>query len=206
MGSSEEKMNTTSWKEYKTADGRDYFYNPATKQSVWEMPAELKALREMQKKQEESSDEEKKEEKEEEEPEYKTNEDRKKAFSDLLTEKSVKSTMKWEEALKLISEDRRFMALTTAGQRKQAFAEWCSMAKKKEKEEEREKKKRSKDVFLEHLAEWKDLKPSSRYRDMAEKYFDQDWFKIIDEEERDDLFQDFMDEHEKKAKEERRKK
>ena len=30
-------------KEYKTADGRDYFYNPKTKQSVWEMPAELKA-------------------------------------------------------------------------------------------------------------------------------------------------------------------
>merc|ERR1719183_970289 len=80
LKSSEEKANTTSWKEYKTADGRDYFYNPTTKQSVWEMPAELKALRAMQKKQEEESSEEgDKEEEKEEEPEYKTNEDRKKA-------------------------------------------------------------------------------------------------------------------------------
>merc|ERR1719183_1279014 len=80
LKSSEEKANTTSWKEYKTADGRDYFYNPTTKQSDWEMPAELKALRAMQKKQEEESSEEgDKEEEKEEEPEYKTNEDRKKA-------------------------------------------------------------------------------------------------------------------------------
>jgi len=207
LKSSEEKANTTSWKEYKTADGRDYFYNPTTKQSVWEMPAELKALRAMQKKQEEESSEEgDKEEEKAEEPEYATNEERKKAFTDLLTEKGVKSTMKWEEALKLIQEDRRFQALEKASARKQAFAEWGSQAKKREKEEEREKRKKGKDDFIEHLAKWEDLKPNTRYKDMAEKFFDQDWFKLIDEEERDDLFQDFMDENEKKAKEERRKK
>ena len=27
----------------------------------------------------------------------------------------------------------------------------------------------------------------------------QDWFKLIEEDDRDDIFQDFMDEHEKKA-------
>lgn len=204
LKSSEEKMNTTNWKEYKTADGRDYFYNPTTKQSVWEMPAELKALRQMQKQQEESSDDGGEEEKQEE-PEYANNEERKKAFTDLLSEKSVKCTMKWEEAMKLITEDRRFMALNTAGERKQVFAEWVSQSKKREKEQEREKRNRAKDDFLKALADWKDLKTTTRYREAAEHFYEQEWFKLIEEEERDDIFQDFMEEHEKKAKDERRK-
>jgi len=206
LKSSEEKANTTNWKEYKTADGRDYFYNPTTKQSVWEMPAELKAIRQMQKQQQEESSDEQQEEEKEEEPEWNSQEERKKAFTDLLSEKNVKSTMKWEEVSKLIGEDRRFNALTTAGERKQVFAEWVSQSKKREKEEERERRKRAKDDMLEALAEWKDLTPTTRYRDAAEQFYDQDWFKLIEEDDRDDIFQDFMDEHEKKGKDERRKK
>merc|ERR1712194_376126 len=132
MGKSqEEKLNTTQWKEYKTADGRDYFYNPVTKQSVWEMPAELKQLREVTKK---------KEEKEEEE--WATPEAKRAAFRELLDDKGVKSTSKWEEAVKLINEDRRFNALTSAGERKQEFSVFVTQKKKREKEEERQKKVR----------------------------------------------------------------
>jgi len=206
LKSSEEKTNTTQWKEYKTADGRDYFYNPATKQSVWEMPAELKALRELQKQEEESSDEEQAGEEKEEEPEYANHEERKKAFHELLTDKAVKCTMKWEEAMKLITEDRRFNALASAGERKQVFAEWVTKSKKQAVEDERAKRKRAKDDFLDALADWKDLKNTSRYRDAAEHFYEEEWFKLIDEDDRDELFQDFMDEHEKKAKDERRKK
>merc|ERR1712151_588047 len=103
--------------------------------------------------------------------------------------------MKWEEALKLIQEDRRFNALASAGERKQAFAEFVTQSKKREKEEEREKRKRAKDDFFEALGEWKDLKVTSRYKDAAEAFVDRDFFKLIDEDERDELFQDFMDEH-----------
>jgi len=46
--------------------------------------------------------------------------------------------------LKLIQDDRRFSALTAAGERKQAFAEYITRTKKREKEEEREKRKRAK--------------------------------------------------------------
>jgi len=192
LKSSEEKLNTTSWKEYKTADGRDYFYNPVSKQSVWEMPAELKALRSMQK-QDESSEEEKEEEKDkEEEPEYKTKEDRKNAFLDLLLDKAVKSTMKWEEANKLICEDRRFNALASAGERKQVFAEYQTKAKKREKDDEREKKQKAKDDFVAALTEWDELTLSTRYKDAAEHLFEREFFKLIDE-------------NEKRTKEERRK-
>mmetsp|Transcript_14042 Transcript_14042/g.38365 ORF Transcript_14042/g.38365 Transcript_14042/m.38365 type:complete len:585 (+) Transcript_14042:160-1914(+) len=201
----EERMNTTSWKEYKTADGRDYFYNTVTKQSVWEMPIELKRLRGSAKEDSEEEEENAEEEEEKEVPEYATQEDRRNAFKELLEEKGVKTTMKWEEALKLIQDDRRMNALNTAGERKQVFAEYITQTKKREKEEEREKRKRAKDEFIDAVKAWPDLKPDSRYKDVAEVFFEKEWFKLIDEDERDELFQDFMDEHEKRMKEDRRK-
>jgi len=204
LKSAEEKANTTSWKEYKTADGRDYYYNPVTKQSVWEMPPELKQLRSAQK-EEESEEEREQEEEKEEEPEYASHEDRINAFKELLEEKGVRGMMKWEEALRLIQEDRRFNALPRAGERKQVFAEYLAQTKKREKEEERAKKMRAKDEFVEALADWKELTLQTRYKDAAEHLYDREFFKLIEEDERDELFQDFMDEHEKKTKEERRK-
>merc|ERR1711920_1149055 len=94
LKSNEEKANTTTWKEYKTADGRDYFYNTSTKQSVWEMPAELKRLRGLEKPE---SDEEPESPKKEAEPEWKTQEQRRAAFKELLEDKGIKNNMKWDE-------------------------------------------------------------------------------------------------------------
>jgi hypothetical protein len=34
------------WKEYTSPDGRKYYYNPASKESKWVMPEELKKARE----------------------------------------------------------------------------------------------------------------------------------------------------------------
>lgn len=206
LKTAEEKGNTTVWKEYKTADGRTYYYNPITKQSVWEMPVELKRLRGLDQK-EDSDDEGKKDadEEKDEEPEYKTKEDRRNAFKALLLEKGVKSSMKWEEAHKLIKEDNRFNALASAGERKQVFSEFQTAAKKREKDEERIKKKEAKDTFIEALKSWEGLKLTTRYREVAEKFMDEDWWKLMDEDDRDDTFQDFMDEHEKTTKEDRRK-
>merc|ERR1712039_485083 len=112
LKSNEERANTTTWKEYKTADGRNYFYNTATKQSVWEMPPELKRLRGLEKKQESESEPEKEQEKKE--PEYKNQDERRAAFRELLEDKGIKNNMKWEEAMKIIQEDRRFNALQKA--------------------------------------------------------------------------------------------
>lgn len=205
LKTAEERMNTTSWKEYKTADGRDYYYNPVSKQSVWEMPVELKRIRGIAAAAAEEQSEEEEEEKEPE-PEWKTPEERKAAFRELLTEKGVKSNMKWEEALKIVQEDRRFHALNTGGERKQEFSIYLTQTKKREKEEERHRKVRAKDEFVEAIAAWEGLKLTSRYKDVAEAMFEKEFFKLIEEEERDELFQDFMDEHEKKMKDDRRKK
>merc|ERR1711920_304265 len=138
--------------------------NTSTKQSVWEMPAELKRLRGLEKPE---SDEEPESPKKAAEPKWKTPEERRAAFKELLEDKGIKNNMKWDEAIKIIQEDQRFMALTKAGERKQVFAEYIQAAKKREKEEERERKKRAKDAYLDALANWETLKPNSKYVDAA---------------------------------------
>merc|ERR1712232_1151202 len=133
------------------------------------MPPELKQLRAATGKEEESeaeSDDKDEDKGKAEEPEYATQEDRRNAFKDLLEEKKIKPTMKWEEALKLIQDDRRLNALTRAGERKQVFAEYVAQRKKREKEEEREKKKHAKDDFVAAVKSWEDLKVTTRYRDV----------------------------------------
>merc|ERR1711935_1019511 len=95
----------------------------------------------------------------------------------LLEDKAIKSTMKWDEALKTIQEDRRFNALVKAGERKQVFNDYVQKAKKQEKDEERERKKRSKDDYLEALQEWPELKPNSKYRDAAVDLMNEDYWK-----------------------------
>merc|ERR1712150_197633 len=103
-----------------------------------------------------------------------------------------------------IQDDRKFNALEKAGERKQVFAEYIAQSKKREKEEERERRKRARDEFIEALRNWEGLKPDSKYKDMAVEFYEEDWWKLIDEDERDEIFQDFMDEHEKKVKDDRR--
>lgn len=209
LKSSEELKNTTSWKEYKTADGRDYFFNPTTKQSVWEMPQELRRLRglptESDEERERDKDEKDSDKEDDDAPKYDSPEARKEAFFLLLEEKGVKEKSKWDEAMKLIQDDKRFNAFPTGGERKQAFAEWLTKAKKRAVEQARQKKLKAKDDWATMIKEWDGLKPSTRYRDVAYEFFQSETFKLIDEDDRDEIFQDVMDDLDKQRKDERRK-
>ena len=88
-------------------------------------------------------------------------------------------------SVSILQEDRRFGALAAAGERKQAFAEYITQSKKREKEEEREKRKKAKDDFIDALTAWKDLKLTTRYKDAAEHFYNEEWFKLLEEDERD---------------------
>jgi hypothetical protein len=57
-------------------------------------------------------------------PVYANQEERVTAFKDLLTEKRVLVTSKMKEVIELCSEDVRFSALKTGGEKKQALAEY----------------------------------------------------------------------------------
>jgi len=128
---------------------------------------------------------------------------------ELFTSKGVTNRWKWEEASKLLQNDKRvrkqFSKLTT-GEKRQMFAEYLSQAQKRAKELEREKRKQARVTLLEEIKKWPQTKGTNRYRDFAEMYFQSDWWRYTEENERDDAFQDFMEEHERTEREERRAK
>jgi pre-mRNA-processing factor 40 len=47
IGEGSEGKNQSDWTEHKAPDGRTYYYNSVTKQSLWEKPAELKTSAEV---------------------------------------------------------------------------------------------------------------------------------------------------------------
>ena len=73
-------------------------------------------------------------------------EEAKDAFKELLTSKGVGSDWSWENAMRLIINDRRYKALKSLGEKKQCFNEYLQQRKKFEKEEERMKIKKAKEV------------------------------------------------------------
>eukprot|EP01066_Platyproteum_vivax_P015571 Platyproteum_vivax@DN6866_c0_g1_i1.p1 len=193
LKSPEERANFTPWKDYTTADGRTYYFNTETKQSVWTMPRELRKLRGLPT------------ESDEEEVVYGSKEEARSAFKQLLEEKGITYRWKWDESAKVIQGDKRFKALETSGEKRQVFAEYIGQNKKKHIELEREKKKNARGDLHNTLKAWKDLKPITKYKDFAEAMKNADWWKWLDEKERDDLFQDYMDDFVRQSKHDKRK-
>jgi len=146
---------TLEWAEYRAPDGRKYFYNAFTKESRWTPPdgysakgaaslvppsgssssirhshhvVPLGAIQQGPT------------------PHYPTTAEAKSDFLRLLSDAGIPPTLSWEQVSQLVATDRRFGALSTAGDRKAAFNEYVQQKKKQEAEEVMQK--RAKASFL----------------------------------------------------------
>ncbi|KAL4857085.1 Pre-mRNA-processing protein 40A [Chlorella vulgaris] len=142
-------------------------------------------------------------------PHYATTAEAKDAFKALLTNAGVSSGMNWDESMRLIVQDRRYGALKTLGEKKTAFNEYVQARKKEEAEEARQRRMQAKEGFYAMLDESKDLEVTagyrpkfSRARDLLE--LDPRWQAVDSGKEREDLFEDWVDEKEKLDKEARK--
>eukprot|EP00922_Rhytidocystis_sp_ex-Travisia-forbesii_P026820 GHVS01039323.1.p1 GENE.GHVS01039323.1~~GHVS01039323.1.p1 ORF type:complete len:734 (+),score=175.79 GHVS01039323.1:113-2203(+) len=185
----------TPWKEYTTADGRTYWYNKASKQSVWNTPDVIKKL-----KAEEM-------EKEEEWTKFETKTEARDHMKILLEKKKLPARTKWEEALKILETDNRWASLTllTKGEKKQLYSEYISQAQKRSQEEERKRRQQARESMLEFLTKWEQLTPATTFVAFADKCCDMSWWPDIEETEKDDMFQDFLDDFDSQYKERKRK-
>jgi len=211
---SERLLSTCPWKEHKHADtGKVYFYNSDTKESTWTMPEDLSNVKieiaklEAEENAESSSDEEpvkgvEKEESDQEEVVYETKEDAKNAFKNLLRDKGVASTSSWEQAMKLISNDKRYTALAKLNEKKQAFNAYKTLRGKEEKEEERQLAKEAKEALYDYLITHPNMNSNLVYRKAAE-FFEthKEWSKVPDRD-RKDVYEDSLFFLGKKEKEE----
>lgn len=211
---SERLLSTCPWKEHKHADtGKVYYYNSDTKESTWTMPEELTNVKaeiaklEAEENAVSSSDEEpakvvEKEESDQEEVVYETKEDAKTAFKNLLRDKGVASTSSWEQAMKLISNDKRYNALAKLNEKKQAFNAYKTQRGKEEKEEERQLAKEAKEALYDYLITHPNMNSNLVYRKAAE-FFEthKEWSKVPDRD-RKDVYEDALFFLGKKEKEE----
>ena len=139
-------------------------------------------------------------------PVFATREEAVVAFKALLEEKKVSVTANIRTVTEACQSDGRWFALKTTGERKQALTEYQTQQQKIEREIQRTKDKKARDSFFMMLAENTDIHSRTRWRDASLLLQDDVRFKnVVDDREREDLFNDFVLELEKKEKDDKAK-
>ncbi|KAI4295461.1 hypothetical protein L6164_035507 [Bauhinia variegata] len=136
-------------------------------------------------------------------------EEAKNAFKALLESANVGSDWTWDRARRVIINDKRYGALKTLGERKQAFNEFLNQRKKHEAEEKRMKQKKAREEFKIMLEESKELTSSTRWSKAVSIFENDERFKAVERDrDRRDLFDNFIEEltnkEQAKAQEERK--
>ncbi|KAJ7966494.1 pre-mRNA-processing protein 40A [Quillaja saponaria] len=126
----------------------------------------------------------------------------KNAFKALLESVNVQSDWTWEQAMREIINDKRYGALKTLGERKQAFNEYLGQRKKLEAEERRMRQKKAREEFTKMLEESMELTSSTRWSKAVSMFENDERFKAVERaRDREDLFESYMVELERKEKE-----
>ncbi|XP_062176471.1 pre-mRNA-processing protein 40A-like isoform X2 [Alnus glutinosa] len=117
----------------------------------------------------------------------------KNAFKALLESTNVGSDWTWDRAMRVIINDRRYGALKTLGERKQAFTEFLSQRKKQEAEERRSKLKNAREEFKQMLEECTDLTSSTRWSKAVSVFENDERFKAVERDrDRRELFDNYL--------------
>ncbi|KFM23843.1 Pre-mRNA-processing factor 40-like protein A [Auxenochlorella protothecoides] len=203
----------SAWTEHTAPDGRKYYYNAGTKQSVWTKPVELQTPEAALKAVEAARSGAKAgvfvaqpgSIQTGPTPHHATTAEAKDAFKALLNETGVSSTNSWDEVSRAIMADKRFGSLKTLGERKAAFNEFVQQRRKEEAEAARAARMAAKEGFYELLDGCRalDALPKfSRARDELE--LDPRWLAVASAREREELFEDWVEERARAEKERHR--
>ncbi|CAN0905788.1 Pre-mRNA-processing protein 40A [Linum grandiflorum] len=126
----------------------------------------------------------------------------KSAFKALLESANVKSDSTWEQAMREIVNDKRYGALKTLGERKQAFNEYLGQRKKIEAEERRIRQKKAREEFTKMLEESTELTSSMKWSKALSLFENDERFKAVEKSrDREDLFDNYVIELERKERE-----
>ena len=118
----------------------------------------------------------------------------------MFIESGVTSTWKWEDFQRIMKNDDRFNIIKTIGQKKQIYLEHIQNLKKKDREDGKHRKQAARENFLKMLESSGILKAESKYYKTAHFFHGDPRWRILEEREREELFQDFLDDLERKEK------
>ncbi|KAL2231516.1 UNVERIFIED_CONTAM: Pre-mRNA-processing protein 40A [Sesamum indicum] len=132
---------------------------------------------------------------------YESKEGAKNAFKALLETANVGPDWNWDQAMRVIINDRRYGALKTLGERKQTFNEFIGQKKKQEAEEKRARQKKARENFKKMLQESKDLTSSTRWSKAISMFEKDERFQAVERaKDREDLFEDHLEELKRKER------
>lgn len=213
------------WQTYTDENtGKKYYSDGAT--TTWTRPAELPPEEEEEKPKQQTQSQKrgvsfeedgrkpkkkKKDEKETISP-YANKAEAIAAFKGLLLAKDIAPTTKWNDVVRTCSDDARWEACSTAGERKQALAEYQTKRANELRDVKRQEKVRAKEAYQRLLT---DVLPSSskftpgssRFVDIRDSLSKDDRFYAVeDETTREELFYEWVEELRKKDERGRRNK
>jgi len=129
------------------------------------------------------------------------------AFKGLLLAKDISPITKWAEVVKICSQDIRWSACKTIGERKQALAEYQTKLKNEQLKTKRQEMKRAKDAFYKLLQDFVPYPKNANFKDIRDRLTKDDrYFAIAEEQTREELFYDFIDELRKREERTKRTK
>lgn len=125
-----------------------------------------------------------------------------KLLKSMLRDVGVCSTWKWDDAFRNIKNDERYQFLKMPMQEKKSiFADYLHEARDEERQQLQLKKQRQRQLFFALIDECRDLgivklTSSSKYYIVSKKFALRDYkkFMAVDERDRDEIFQDYIDE------------
>ena len=123
----------------------------------------------------------------------------------MFADAGVTATWKWDDFNRIMKTDPDFKLIGSTGYRKQLFNEHIGVLKRRDREEQRVKKQIAKDNFVQMLDASGILKVESTYYRTAHFFSSDPRWRILDEKEREDLFQDYLDELEQRCRETEKK-
>ncbi|XP_034827046.1 pre-mRNA-processing factor 40 homolog B [Maniola hyperantus] len=260
--SAEKMLSSCVWKEYTTDAGRVYYHNIETKESSWVIPKELQEIKDKIAAEEAAQailnadvppgevplpsspamasgssaldeamaktlasidpslanaipipEEIKPEEieappqptgSEANEPElqYKDKKEAIEAFKELLKDRNVPSNATWEQCVKIISKDPRYVTFKKLNEKKQAFNGYKTQKLKDEREEQRLKTKKNRENLEEFLLSCDRVTSLTKYYKCEEMFNNLEIWRCVPDSDRRDIYEDCIFTIAKREKEE----
>ena len=114
-------------------------------------------------------------------------------FKDKLRTLGITVTWKWEDASRLLFNEPEWKAIRTFSEKRNIFNEYITDLKNKEREEIYLKREKNKSKFRQLLSEDNTINSDSTYTEvMSRLSYDERW-RSVDEKEREDIFEDYID-------------
>lgn len=127
-----------------------------------------------------------------------------KLYKDMLRRAGITSTWKWEDCQRVLQNESIWKVIKTFKEKRSLFDEYIKECKTRERDEQQLKRDKLRTKYRQMLEEDHSLTSETKFSDAVKKFCGDERWRAIDERDREDLFQDYLDDLEKRENEDKR--